>query len=41
MIIEDGVIQALPGGENGYISFMEPFIKLIKKEKNNFKKLNK
>lgn len=41
MMIEDGVIYALPGGENGYISFMEPFIKLIKKEKNNFKKLNK
>lgn len=37
MMIEDGVIYALPGGENGYLSFMEPFIKLIKKEKLNFK----
>ena len=33
MMIEDGVMQAIPGGENGYISYMEPFIKLIKKEK--------
>ena len=41
MMIEDGVIYAIPGGENGYINFMEPFIKLIKTEKNNFKKLNK
>ena len=41
MMIEDGVIHALPGGENGYISFMEPFIKLIKKEKLNYKKRKK
>jgi 5'-3' exonuclease len=41
MMIEDGVIYALPGGENGYISFMEPFIKLIKKEKLNYKKNKK
>lgn len=38
MMIEDGVIYSLPGGENGYLSFMEPFVKLIKKEKLNFKK---
>ena len=38
MMIEDGVIYALPGGENGYINFMEPFVKLIKKEKLNYKK---
>lgn len=37
MMIEDGVIYALPGGENGYINFMEPFVKLIKKEKLKFK----
>jgi len=38
MMMEDGVMYAIPGGENGYINFMEPFIKLIKKEKSNFKK---
>jgi len=37
MMIEDGVMYALPGGENGYINFMEPFIKLVKKEKLKFK----
>ena len=37
MMIEDGVIYALPGGENGYLNFMEPFIKLVKKEKLNYK----
>ena len=41
MMIEDGVIYALPGGENGYINFMEPFLKLIKKEKLNFKNRKK
>ena len=38
MMIEDGVIYVLPGGENGYLNFMEPFIKLLKKEKIKFKK---
>jgi 5'-3' exonuclease len=38
MMMEDGVLYAIPGGENGYLSFMEPFIRLIKKEKLNFKK---
>jgi DNA polymerase-1 len=38
MMIEDGIMQALPGGENGYISFIEPFVRLIKKEKTNIKK---
>ena len=36
MMIEDGVIYAIPGGENGYINFMEPFIKLIKNRKKQF-----
>lgn len=40
MMIEDGVIYTLPGGENGYLSFMEPYINLIKKEKLNFKNKN-
>jgi hypothetical protein len=37
MMLEDGVMYAIPGGENGYLNFMEPFIKLLKKEKLNFK----
>jgi 5'-3' exonuclease len=37
LMLEDGVMYAIPGGENGYINFMEPFIKLTKKEKLNFK----
>jgi len=40
MMIEDGVIYALPGGEDGYLNFMEPFVKLLKKEKIKFKKRN-
>lgn len=38
MMIDDGVIYVLPGGENGYLNFMEPFVRLIKKEKTNFNK---
>lgn len=37
MMFEDGVMYAIPGGENGYIAFLEPFIKLSKKEKTNYK----
>ncbi len=40
MMLEDGVMYAIPGGENGYLNFMEPFIKLLKKEKLNFKNKN-
>jgi len=32
-MIEDGVITAIPGGSNGYVNFIEPYVKLIKKEK--------
>lgn len=41
LMLEDGVMYAIPGGENGYLNFMEPFIKLIKKEKLNFKNKKK
>ena len=41
MMFEDGVMYAIPGGENGYVNFLDPFIKLSKKEKSNFKQLNK
>ena len=41
MMFEDGVMYALPGGENGYVNFLDPFIKLSKKEKTNYKNLTK
>lgn len=37
MMFEDGVMYAIPGGENGYVNFLEPYIKLSKKEKINYK----
>ena len=37
MMFEDGVMYAIPGGENGYVNFLDPFIKLSKKEKINYK----
>jgi len=37
MMFEDGVMYAIPGGENGYVNFLDPFLKLSKKEKTNFK----
>lgn len=37
MMFEDGVMYAIPGGENGYVNFLDPFIKLSKKEKTNYK----
>jgi hypothetical protein len=40
-MIEDGVMYVIPGGENGYLNFMEPFINLLKKEKLNFKNQKK
>ena len=41
MMFEDGVMYAIPGGENGYVNFLDPFIKLSKIEKSNFNKLYK
>lgn len=41
MMMDDGVLYALPGGENGYLNFMEPFIRLVKKEQLNFKNKKK
>jgi len=37
MMFEDGVMYAIPGGENGYVNFLDPFIKLSKKEKTKYK----
>ena len=38
MMLEDGVMYNIPGGVDGYVKWMEPFMKLIKKEKLKFKK---
>jgi hypothetical protein len=38
MMLEDGVMYNIPGGHDGYVAWMEPFMKLIKKEKLKFKK---
>ena len=38
MMIEDGVMMALPGGRDGYINFLQPFLRIIKKEKNYYLK---
>ena len=36
MMLEDGIIMAIPGGRDGYINFLKPFLRIIKKEKNFF-----
>jgi 5'-3' exonuclease len=38
MMLDDGVMYNIPGGHDGYVVWMEPFMKLIKKEKLKFKK---
>ena len=38
MMLEDGVMFNIPGGHDGYVAWMEPFMKLIKKEQLKFKK---
>jgi 5'-3' exonuclease len=40
MMIEDGLMWAIPGGKDGYINFLQPFLSIIKKEKKYYKKLN-
>ena len=37
MMIEDGFVMAIPGGRDGYIDFLTPFLSIIKKEKKYFK----
>ena len=36
MMIEDGLMMAIPGGSDGYINFLQPFLPIIKKEKSYF-----
>lgn len=38
MMLDDGVMYNIPGGVDGYVTWMEPFMKLIKQEKLKFKK---
>jgi 5'-3' exonuclease len=40
MMIEDGFVMAIPGGRDGYIEFLRPFLSIIKKEKKYFKQFN-
>ena len=40
MMIEDGLMWAIPGGRDGYINFLQPFLSIIKKEKSYYKKEN-
>ena len=37
MMLEDGLVMAIPGGREGYINFLRPFLRIIKKEKKYFK----
>ena len=37
MLLEDGLTMAIPGGRDGYINFLQPFLRIIKKEQNYFK----
>jgi len=36
MMLEDGLTMAIPGGRDGYINFLKPFLRIIKKEKNRY-----
>lgn len=38
MMLEDGLTMAIPGGRDGYINFLRPFLRIIKKEQNYFTK---
>ena len=39
MMIDDGLTMAIPGGRDGYINFLQPFLRIIKKEKSYFSKI--
>ena len=38
MMLEDGLTMAIPGGRDGYINFLQPFLRIIKKEQSYFTK---
>lgn len=39
MMMEDGLMMAIPGGQDGYLNFLQPFLSLIKKEKKFYNSL--
>ena len=39
MMLEDGLTMAIPGGRDGYINYLRPFLRIIKKEKNYYSKI--
>jgi DNA polymerase-1 len=40
MMMEDGFFKFLPKGDDAWVNFLKPFLKLTRKEKNNFKTKN-
>jgi DNA polymerase-1 len=40
MMIDDGFIYAIPGGREGYVEYLRPFLGIIKKEKKFFEQTN-
>jgi 5'-3' exonuclease len=40
MMIEDGLINAIPGGNDNYINYLQPFLNVIKREKKYYNDLN-
>jgi 5'-3' exonuclease len=40
MMMEDGFFKFLPKGDDAWVNFVKPFLKLTRKEKNNFKTKN-
>lgn len=38
MMMEDGFFKYLPKGDDAWVGFLKPFLKLTRKEKNNYKK---
>ena len=37
MMMEDGFFKFLPKGDDAWVNFLKPFLKLTRKEKKNFK----
>jgi hypothetical protein len=37
MMMEDGFFKFLPKGDNNWVNFLTPFLKLTRKEKKNFR----
>ena len=37
MMMNDGIFKYLPKHDNAWIDFIKPFLKLTRKEKNNYK----